>query len=120
MNSPAYTEDLYNLAIGALNVELYSSCHVNDIKFFAAVRDDKLCTQNCEVHVSSAGDVADIDFYEKLTIVVQLLYKDRCQVILFKCPWFDINPRRIRGVKWDDALLSVNTNKCLYNDDPYI
>ena len=55
----------------------------------AAHRDEKLCTQNSGVHVPGADDISDIDFYGKLIGVVQLLYKDRCQVILFKCHWFD-------------------------------
>ena len=76
--------------------------------------------KNSGVHVPGAGDITDIDFYGKLTSVVQLLYKDRCQVILFNCCWFDTNPRRVGGVKQDDGLLSVNTNKCWYYDNPYI
>ncbi|KAM1533176.1 hypothetical protein ACFX10_007107 [Malus domestica] len=120
VNSPTYTEELYNLAIGPLIAKLYSGCHVNGIKFLAANRDEKLCTQNSGIHVPGAGDIADIDFYGKLTSVVQLLYKDHCQVILFKCRWFDTNPHKVGGVKQDDGLLSINTNKCWYNDDPYI
>ncbi|KAM3014880.1 hypothetical protein FF2_027528 [Malus domestica] len=114
MNLPAYTEELYNLAIGPLSAELYFGCHVNGIKFLVADRDDKLRTQNSGVHVPSAGDIADIDFYGKLTSVVQLLYKDRFQVILFKCHWLNTNPHRVRGVKRDDGLISVNTNICRY------
>ncbi|KAM2216210.1 hypothetical protein ACFXTI_022726 [Malus domestica] len=91
MNSLAYTEELYNLAIGPLSAELYSGCHVNGIKLVVVDRYDKLCTQNSEVHVPGAGDIADIDFYGKLTSVVQLLYKDCYQVILLKCRWFDTN-----------------------------
>ncbi|CAL2228350.1 unnamed protein product [Prunus armeniaca] len=62
----------------------------------------------------------DIDFYGKLTTVVQLLYKDRYQVIMFKCRWFDTNPNRPGSVKIDHGLLSVNMNRTWYDDDPYI
>ncbi|CAN6539673.1 unnamed protein product [Malus baccata var. baccata] len=110
LNSPSYDEELYNLARGPLHVELFSGCHVNGIKFLGATRDDKLC----------AGDSEDIDFYGKLTSVIQLFYKDRCQVILFKCLWFDTNPHNRTSVKRDHGLLSVNTTKCWYNEDPYI
>ncbi|CAN6542656.1 unnamed protein product [Malus baccata var. baccata] len=120
LNSPSYDEELYNLARGPLHVELFSGCHVNGIKFLGATRDDKLCTQNSGVHVPGAGDSEDIDFYGKLTSVIQLLYKDRCQVILFKCLWFDTNPHSRTSVKQDHGLLSVNTTKCWYNEDPYI
>ncbi|KAM1195601.1 hypothetical protein ACFX2J_022062 [Malus domestica] len=62
----------------------------------------------------------DIDFYGKLTTVVQLLYKDQYQVIMFKCRWFDTNPNRQGSVKIDHGLLSVNINKTWYDDNPYI
>ena len=50
MNSLAYIEELYNLAIRPLSVELYFYCHVNGIKFLVTDRDDKLCMQNSGVH----------------------------------------------------------------------
>ncbi|KAB2599488.1 hypothetical protein D8674_009759 [Pyrus ussuriensis x Pyrus communis] len=120
LNSPSYDEELYNLARGPLHVELFSGCHVNGIKFLGATRDDKSSTQNSGVHVPSAGDSEDIDFYGKLTSVVQLLYKDRYQVILFKCLWFDTNPHNRTSVKRDHGLLSVNTTTHWYDEDPYI
>ncbi|CAN6562237.1 unnamed protein product [Malus baccata var. baccata] len=120
LNSPSYDGELYNLARGPLHVELFSGCHVNGIKFLGATRDDKLSTQNSGVHVPGAGDSEDIDFYGKLTSVVQLLYKDRCQVILFKCLWFDRNPHNRMSVKRDHGLLSVNTMRHWYDEDPYI
>ncbi|CAN6692478.1 unnamed protein product [Malus baccata var. baccata] len=88
--------------------------------FLGATRDDKLSTQNSGVHVPGAGDSEDIDFYGKLTSVVQLLYKERCQVILFKCLWFDTNPHNRTSVKRDHGLLSVNTMRHWYDEDPYI
>ena len=75
-NSLAYTDELYNLAIKPLSVGLYSRCNMNVIKFLGADRDDKLCTQNSGAYVPGAKDIADIDFYGKLTSVMQLLYKD--------------------------------------------
>ncbi|BBH02355.1 hypothetical protein Prudu_012894 [Prunus dulcis] len=81
-NSPTYSDELYNLAFGPIRAELFSGCNVNGVKFLGAARDDKLCTQNCGVHVPSGGESTDIDFYGKLTTVVQLLYKDRYQVIM--------------------------------------
>ncbi|KAB2626880.1 hypothetical protein D8674_020498 [Pyrus ussuriensis x Pyrus communis] len=107
-NSSVYTYELYNMAIGTLSMELYSGCHVNDIKFLGAERDDKLCTQNSGVHVLGTGDIADNDFYGKLTIII------------FKCCWFDTDPSRNGSVKQDDGLQSVNTTRCWYNEDPYI
>ncbi|CAL2247936.1 unnamed protein product [Prunus armeniaca] len=119
-NSPTYSEELYNLAFGPIRAELFSGCHVNGIKFLGAARDDKLCTQNSGVHVPGGGESTDIDFYGKLTTVVQLLYKDRYQVIMFKCRWFDTNPNRQGSVKIDHGLISVNINRTWYDDDPFI
>ncbi|CAL8991650.1 unnamed protein product [Prunus brigantina] len=92
LNSPTYSEELYNLAFGPIRAELFSG----------------------------GGESTDIDFYGKLTTVVQLLYKDRYQVIMFKCRWFDTNPNRQGSVKIDHGLLSVNINRTWYDDDPYI
>ncbi|CAL2271416.1 unnamed protein product [Prunus armeniaca] len=72
-NSPSYSEELYNLAFGPIRAELFSGCHVNGVKFLGIARDDKLCTQNSGVHVPGGGESTDIDFYSKLTTVVQLL-----------------------------------------------
>ncbi|BBN69224.1 hypothetical protein Prudu_830S000300 [Prunus dulcis] len=103
-----------------IRAELFSGCNVNGVKFLGAARDDKLCTQNSGVHVPGGGESTDIDFYGKLTTVVQLLYKDRYQVIMFKCRWFDTNPNRAGSVKIDHGVLSVNINRTWYDDDPYI
>ncbi|CAL2248216.1 unnamed protein product [Prunus armeniaca] len=119
-NSPIYSEELYNLAFSQIRAELFSGCHVNGIKFLGTARDDKLCTQNSGVHVPGGGESTDIDFYDKLTTVLQLLYKDRYQVIMFKCRWFDTNPNRQGSVKIDHGLLSMNINRTWYDDDPYI
>ncbi|CAL9006021.1 unnamed protein product, partial [Prunus brigantina] len=119
-NSPTYSDELYNLAFGPIHAELFSGCNVNGVKFLGVARDDKLCTQNSGVHVPGGGESTDIDFYGKLTTVVQLLYKDRYQVILFKCRWFDTNPHRPGSVKIDHGLLSVKMNRTWYDDDPYI
>ncbi|BBN68084.1 hypothetical protein Prudu_274S000500 [Prunus dulcis] len=119
-NSPTYSDELYNLAFGPIRAELFSGCYINGVKFLGAARDDKLCTQNSGVHVPGGGESTNIDFYGKLTNVVQLLYKDRYQVIMFKCRWFDSNPNRPGSVKIDHGLLSVNINRTWYDDDPYI
>ncbi|BBN68758.1 hypothetical protein Prudu_563S000300, partial [Prunus dulcis] len=119
-NSPTYSDELYNLALGPIRAELFSGCYINGVKFLGAARDDKLCTQNSGVHVPGGGESTNIDFYGKLTNVVQLLYKDRYQVIMFKCRWFDTNPNRAGSVKIDHGVLSVNINRTWYDDDPYI
>ncbi|CAL9020279.1 unnamed protein product [Prunus brigantina] len=88
-NSPTYSDELYNLAFGPIRTELFSGCNVNGVKFLGVARDDKLCTQNSGVHVPGGGESTDIDFCGKLTTVMQLLYKDRYQVII---TWYDDDP----------------------------
>ncbi|BBN68905.1 hypothetical protein Prudu_637S000100, partial [Prunus dulcis] len=78
------------------------------------------CVRKTAVSMSRWRRKYNIDFYGKLTNVVQLLYKDRYQVIMFKCRWFDSNPNRPGSVKIDHGLLSVNINRTWYDDDPYI
>ena len=70
-NSPAYIEELYNLAFEPICVELYSGCHVKGVKFLAGARDDNLCTQSSGVHVPGGGESTYIEFYGKLTSVIQ-------------------------------------------------
>ncbi|CAL2248478.1 unnamed protein product [Prunus armeniaca] len=119
-NSPTYSDELYNLAFDPICAELFSGCHVNGVKFLGTARDDKLCTQSSGVHVPGGGESTNIDLCGKLATVVQLLYKDQYQVIMFKCRWFDTNPNRPGSVKIDQGLLSVNINRTWYDDDPYI
>ncbi|BBH09090.1 hypothetical protein Prudu_021499 [Prunus dulcis] len=71
LNSPSYSEELYNLAFSPIHAELFSGCHVKGVKFLGTARDDKLCTQNSGVHVPGGGESTDIDFYGKLTTVLQ-------------------------------------------------
>ncbi|BBG93375.1 Ankyrin repeat family protein [Prunus dulcis] len=76
LKSSNYPHLQYNLAFGLIGPELSSVCHVNGVKFLGTVGDDKLCTQNSSVHVPGGGESTYIDFYGKLTTVVQLLYKN--------------------------------------------
>ncbi|KAM2151331.1 hypothetical protein ACFX1R_045788 [Malus domestica] len=48
MNFPAYIEKLLNMVVRPLSAELYTSRHVNGIKFLADDRNDKLCKKNNE------------------------------------------------------------------------
>ncbi|KAB2617587.1 hypothetical protein D8674_013456 [Pyrus ussuriensis x Pyrus communis] len=106
LNSPSYDEELYNLARGPLHVELFSGCHVNGIKFLGATRDDKLSTQYSGVHVSGAGDSEDIDFYGKLTSVVQLLYKDRSEA-------FKLAAKFCYGINFEISIENIAMLRCV-------
>ncbi|KAI5334218.1 hypothetical protein L3X38_024351 [Prunus dulcis] len=86
-----------------------------DLAFFSMKPNDK----KDFLKFVSSGKLRN-DFYGKLTTVVQLLYKDQYQVIMFKYRWFDTNSNRQGNVKIDHGLLSVNINITWYDDDPYI
>lgn len=72
------------------------------------------------VYVLGGGESTDIEFYGKLSRVVQVLYKYRYQVIVFKCRWFNTNPHRQGNVKRDYGVLLVDTTRTWYDNDPYI
>ena len=52
--------------------------------------------------------------------MVELLYRQRYKVVLFKCHWFNTNPHRTGSIKRNYHLISVETNTRWYDSDPYI
>ncbi|BBN67898.1 hypothetical protein Prudu_222S000100 [Prunus dulcis] len=118
-NSPTYSDELYNLAFGRFALNCFRVVILTALNFWG-LHEITSCVAKQRCHVPGGGESTNIDFYGKLTTVVQLLYKDRYQVIMFKCRWFDSNPNRPGSVKIDHGLLSVNINRTWYDDDPYI
>ncbi|XP_050107863.1 uncharacterized protein LOC126586944 [Malus sylvestris] len=118
--SPLYNDELFELARGAVRAETYQGCVVNGVKFVVAERDDRLITQNSGVYVPGDVDTGELEFYGKLTSVIELLYRQGYKVVLFKCHWFNTDPSRRGSIKRDYHLISVNTNTRWYDNDPYI
>ncbi|CAN6552438.1 unnamed protein product [Malus baccata var. baccata] len=118
--SPLYNDELFELARGAVRAETYQGCVVNGVKFVVAERDDRLIIQNSGVYVPGDVDTGELEFYGKLTSVIELLYRQGYKVVLFKCHWFNTDPSRRGSIKRDYHLISVNTNTRWYDNDPYI
>ncbi|KAM1948029.1 hypothetical protein ACFX15_008273 [Malus domestica] len=118
--SPLYNDELFELVRGVVRAETYQGCVVNGVKFVVAERDDRLITQNSGVYVPGDVDTGELEFYGKLTSVIELLYRQGYKVVLFKCHWFNTNPSRRGSIKRDYHLISVNTNTRWYDNDPYI
>ena len=58
-------------------------------------------------------------FYGRLEEILQFSYIFGRRVLLFKCKWFDTDPRKKRVLK-DKNITSVFTNAEWYKDDPFI
>ena len=86
-------------------ISKYIACIVDGIRFIVKDRDDRLTTQNSGVLVyeeledddnGGGGDDERMKFYGILDSVVEVNYIYDRRVILFKCTWFDTDPKK----KW--------------------
>lgn len=128
--------DLKILARGPLDsARRFSAYNINGFKFRTLAREAGLKTQNSGVFltsktscVSSSVDgnmrQADLPYYGKLEVIIEINYYGRFKVILFKCKWADTT--RDRGYKKDRWNFNcVNFERLIHNGDreehdPYI
>ena len=115
-----YNAELHMLAGGPLRHRVRAGAFVNGVKFFATERDAGHVTQNNGVmSLSSRG----VTYYGILLSVIELTYGGGLEVVLFKCKWFNTNPRH-RGCKTmvidHQGFLSIDTNSSWYEHEPYI
>ncbi|PON77032.1 hypothetical protein PanWU01x14_030410, partial [Parasponia andersonii] len=76
---------------------------VNGVKFLVDKRDSKRNTQNYGVRVpGSDGNY----FYGILEQVLELSYIKGCNVVLFRCRWFDTISRTLYNASFWPALIS--------------
>lgn len=109
------TEELYALANRSnFSVYLYSGAIINGI--IVEQRDARRTTQNDGIFVPGVGGQ---NFYGFLQEVIELCYLKDCTVLIFKCKWFDTDPRkrRIQEVK---LFTSIYTGAEWYKNDPFI
>ncbi|KAL7617786.1 hypothetical protein Lser_V15G02761 [Lactuca serriola] len=127
------TEDLKWLARGPLrSVQRYSGYLVKGYRFHTKNREKSLRTQNSGVVVTIEGanyassrDTRPvhsvINYYGKLSDIIELNYSGQIRVVLFKCEWVDIN----RGCKKDNGVTLVNFSYRAHTganltDDPFV
>ena len=94
----------------------YQGCIVNGVRFIAHDRDKKRTTQNSGV---SAAGTEGFNFYGTLEEVVILSFNGAYSVALFRCKWFNTNPRMKKTVI-ENNVTSINVNGEWYKDEPYI
>ena len=118
--SQEVTDEIFSLACGLdRRVMRYTSCIVNGVRYHTKERDFHLRSQNSGVMVEENHEEEDIDFYGVLIDIIQLDYIKECQVVLFRCEWFDLDNKK-RRIRKDGHLVSINVNKCWYDNDPFI
>ncbi|KAL5785495.1 hypothetical protein ACOSQ2_007887 [Xanthoceras sorbifolium] len=89
------SDELYSLSNGPdFRVCYYPGCVVNGVRYLVTNRDAQRTTQNSGVMVPGEHDNLEISFYGVLISIVELVYLLGHRVILFKCKWFDTNPKK--------------------------
>ena len=85
---------LFLLACGSNRcVRKYTRCIVNGVGLHTKKCDFHLRSRNNGVIVEGIHEEGEIEFYGVLMDIVQLDYIKRCEVVMFKCNWFDLESR---------------------------
>ncbi|MCL7038617.1 hypothetical protein MKW94_024680 [Papaver nudicaule] len=114
------TDELYSIACGPdSRVKSYSGCVVNGVRFFTKSRDDIRTTQNIGLVVDGEHEGKPISFYGILSDIIELQYLFPYKVTLFKCEWFDLDPKKKRVIK-DHNLTCIDVSGRWYKDDPFV
>ncbi|CAL9001938.1 unnamed protein product [Prunus brigantina] len=120
------TNELYALAYGPdKRVGLYTGCVVNGVRWHVKHIEETRTTQNSGVMVPGTHGDQQSNFYGRLVNVVKIGFQDGYHVILFKCEWFNTQPRffrkkKIHRILRDYHLTSLNITNVWYKDDPYV
>jgi hypothetical protein len=99
----------------------YKGFIINGFRFHTINREKKRKTQNSGVvNKSNEG----IDYYGRLSDIIELSYGDDYKVVLFKCDWYDVHNRA--GIKKDDfGFTLVNFSRVIHTGiekehDPFV
>jgi hypothetical protein len=124
-NSEGIDGDLFALACGPdLRLRSYPSCIVNGVRFCTAEGDQNKKTQNSGVACVSVHNNQLIDYFEKLTEIIELQYNNHVDgttrnVILFRCEWYKLDGRKT-ALKDDGLFRSINTRTLWFKKDCFI
>ncbi|XP_018846609.2 uncharacterized protein LOC109010287 [Juglans regia] len=115
------SEDLYALACGPDPWGAsYSGCITNGIRFHTKNREEHRRTQNSGVMVISEQPGSEkLEFFGRLTDILEIRYMGWRRVYLFKCEWFDISDSK-QGIRVEKHFISVNMSRTAYKDDPFV
>ncbi|KAL6643972.1 hypothetical protein ACP70R_018738 [Stipagrostis hirtigluma subsp. patula] len=99
----------------------YSGFIINGFRFHTISRESKRKTQNSGV-VNKADD--GVNYYGRLSDIIELSYGDDYKVVLFKCDWYDVYHRA--GIKQDEfGFTLVNFSRVIHTGeelehDPFV
>ncbi|XP_062085975.1 uncharacterized protein LOC133792082 [Humulus lupulus] len=118
--SPLANYDLYSLSQVPLErYNTYQSCIVNGVQFRCKERDDTLKTQCSGICTEGDHDNISILYYGVLIEIFQLSFILDRKVFLFRCKWYNSNPKG-RSIVVDHNLTSINTSTDWYSNEPFI
>lgn len=114
------TDELYALAAGPdRRVYSYTACIVNGVRFVTINRDVGLKTQNSGISAKSVHRGEEITFYGVLLDIYEFHYIKGCRSIMFKCKWFQTEPKNRRMQQYYN-ITSINISSHWYQEDPFI
>ncbi|XP_028072583.1 uncharacterized protein LOC114274804 [Camellia sinensis] len=116
---PEATDDMWSLANGpSVNVNLYSACISNGVRFHSKDRDSSHKCQNSGLVVEGEHERQTINFYGYLNRVWEMHYMLGHRVVLFQCEWF--NTGNNRTLHTDTHCTSIDVRRRWYKDDPFV
>ncbi|XP_035545076.1 uncharacterized protein LOC109022087 [Juglans regia] len=120
-NPREVSEDLYALACGLDPwCASYSGCITNGIRFHTKNHEEHRRTQNSGVMVISEQPGSEkLEFFGRLTDILEIRYMGWHHVYLFKCEWFDISDSK-QGIRVEKHFISMNMSRTAYKDDPFV
>ena len=116
---PEATDDLWSLANGpSVNVNLYSACISNGVRFHSKDRDSSHKCQNSGLVVEGEHERQTINFYGYLNRVWEMHYILGHRVVLFQCEWFNTGSNRT--LHTDTHCTSIDVRSRWYKDYPFV
>ncbi|PON97307.1 hypothetical protein TorRG33x02_067740, partial [Trema orientale] len=105
-SSDEFNDELYALTSRSnFSTSSYPGYMVNGVKFLVDKRDSRRNTQNCSVRIPRFDGNY---FYGVLEQVLELSYIRGFNVVLFRCRWFDTDPRK-KWIQQDEQFTSIYT-----------
>lgn len=118
--STLVNDDLYSLSQGPLErYKSFQCCVVNGVRFRCKDYDDTLRTQCSGVCTEGDHDNDNLIYYGILIEILQLSFLLDRKVFLFRCKWYNSNPKG-RSVVVENNLTSINTSTEWYPNEPFI
>ncbi|CAL1395173.1 unnamed protein product [Linum trigynum] len=103
-------------------IRRFSGYSIKGLRFHTISREKDQSTQNSGV--VNVTEVGQVNYYGKITDIIELKYYGSFRVVLFKCDWVDVHHHL--GMQQDEfGFTSVNFSRLIHtgynlNDDPFI